>query len=136
MDQKQQNLLKQILKIPSFHKVKKYHNRIQTQFMIKPRTSQEQSGNYPFFHQNKNNTIKYHTRNQSHFYAQNYFPSDDEEYYKRNHLRFYSSQKPRSYSIDQPDIFEPFTRNEQIRQPRNNPISYNNIFRQQNPVDT
>ena len=38
-----------------------------------------------------------------------------------NHQQFYPSQRPRSYSIDQPDIFEPYTRNEQTRQPKNNP---------------
>ena len=45
------------------------------------RSSQEQSGNSPFFQQNKIiKKKKYHTRNQPHYYAQNYFPSDDEEY--------------------------------------------------------
>ena len=83
-------------------------------FHDQPRSSQEQSGNYPFFQQTKNNTNKNHTRNQPHYYAQNYLPSDDEENYKQNHQRFYSSQRPRSYRIDQPDIFEPYTRNEQI----------------------
>ena len=38
--------------------------------------------------------------------------------------------------IEQPDIFEPYTRNEQKRQPRNNPTSHNNNFQQQNPVNT
>ena len=38
MDQKQQNLLKQILKIPSFHKVKKYQNRIHDQTKNLPGT--------------------------------------------------------------------------------------------------
>ena len=50
--------------------------------------------------------------------------------------QFSSNQRPRSYSFDQPDIFKPYTRNEQIRQPRNNPTSYNNNFQQQNPVNT
>ena len=50
--------------------------------------------------------------------------------------RYFSSQRPRSYNIDQIDIFEPYTRDEQIRQPRNNPMSYNNNFQQQNPVST
>ena len=83
-----------------------------------------------FFKKSKNNTNKYHTRNQPHYDAQNYFPSEYEEYYNQNHQRFYSSQRPRSYSFDQPDYFEPYTRNEQIRQPGNNPISYNNNFQQ------
>ena len=87
-----------------------------------------------FFNKIKKN--KYHTRNKPHYYAQNHFPTDDEEYYNQNHQRFNSSQRPRSYSIDQPDIFEPYARYQQIRQPRNNPTPYNNIFQQQNPVNT
>ena len=53
-----------------------------------------------FFNKTKNNTNKYHTRNQPLYYAQIYFPSDDEEYYNQNHQRFYLGQRPRSYSID------------------------------------
>ena len=103
-------------------------------FHDQPRSSQDQSENYPIFQQNKNKTNKYHTRNQPHFYTANYFPSKDEEYYNQNHQRFYSSQKPCSYSFDQPDIFEAYTQNEQTRQPKNNPTSYNNNFLQQNSV--
>ena len=65
-----------------------------------------------------------------------FFPSDDEEYYNQNHQQFYSSQRPRSYSIDNPHFFEPYKRNKKIRQPRNNPTSCNNNFQQQNPVNT
>ena len=82
-------------------------------FYDQPRSSQEQSENYPFFQQNKNTTNKRHTENQPHYYAQNYFRSDDEKYYNQNHQRFYSSQRPRSYRIDQPDIFNTYTQNEQ-----------------------
>ena len=89
-----------------------------------------------FFHQRKNHTNKYHAKNQPHHYAQNYFLSDDDEYYNQNHQRFSSNQRPHSDSIDQPDIFEPYTQNEQIGQPRNNPTSYNNNFQQQDPVNT
>ena len=39
-------------------------------------------------------------------------------------------------SFEQPDVFEPYTRNEQIRKPRNHPTSHNIIFQQQNPVNT
>ena len=97
-------------------------------FHDQPRSSQDQSGNYPFFQQNKNNTNKFYTKNQPNYYAQKSFPSDDEEYYNQNRQRFYSSQRPGSYGDDQPDIFEPYTRNGQIRQPRKNPSSYNNKF--------
>ena len=46
------------------------------------------------------------------------------------------------WNIDQPeptyqqDVFEPYTRNEQTRQTRQNPASYNNNFQPQNPVHT
>ena len=65
-----------------------------------------------------------------------FFSSDDDEYYNQNHQRFSSNQRPRSYSNDQPDIFEPYTRYEQIGQPRTNPTPYNHSFQQQNPVNT
>ena len=105
-------------------------------FLDQPRSSQEQDGNYPFFQQRKNNANKYHTRNQPHHYTHNYFPSDDEEYNNQNHQRFSSNARPRCYSIDQPDIFETYTRNEQIGQTRTNPTPYNHVFQQQNPANT
>ena len=77
-------------------------------FHDQPRSSQEQNGNYPFFQQRKNNANK--------------------KRYNQNHQRFSSNQRPRSYTIDQPDIFEPYTRNEQITQPKTNPTPYNNNF--------
>ena len=49
-------------------------------FYNQPRSSQEQSENYPFFQQNKNHTNKYHTKNQPHYYTTNFFPSQNEEY--------------------------------------------------------
>ena len=62
---------------------------------------------------------------------------DDEEYYTQTHQQFYSNQKPRSYNIDQTDIFEPYIRDEQVKQIRINPTSQRkNKFQQQNPVNT
>ena len=55
-----------------------------------------------FFQQRENNANKNHAKNQLHQYAQNYFPSDDDEYYNQNHQQFSSNPRPRSYSIDQP----------------------------------
>ena len=57
-------------------------------FNGQPRSSQEQSKNYPFFLQNKNNTNRYHIRNQPPYYTTTYFPSDDEEYYNQNMIDF------------------------------------------------
>ena len=104
-------------------------------FLDQPQSSQEQSEKYPFFQQN-NHTSKYNTKNQPHYYPQSYFASDDEGNYKQNHQRFYSNKKSSSYNLEQPNFFEPYTRNEQIRQPRNNPTFHNNNFQQQNPVNT
>ena len=56
-----------------------------------PQTSQDQSENYPFFQQNKNNTQRNHIRHQTPSYTANYYPSDDEEYYNQNHERFYQN---------------------------------------------
>ena len=105
-------------------------------FHDQPRSSLEQNGNYPFFQQQKNNANKYYTKNQPHHYAQSFFPSDDDEYYNQNHQQFSSNQRPRFYSINQPDIFEPNKQNEQMRQLRSNPTTYNNNFQQQDPVKT
>ena len=91
---------------------------------------------YPFFQQNKHNTNKYYTRNHPPYYTANYSPSDDEENYNQNHQQFYTRQRPRSYSIDQPDIFDRYTRDEHARQPTNNPTSYKKVFQLQNTVNT
>ena len=40
-------------------------------FNDQPRSSQEQSENYPFFQQIKNNTNRYHTRNQPRYFTAN-----------------------------------------------------------------
>ena len=52
-------------------------------FNDQPRSSQDQSKNYLFFSKKRNNAIRYHTRNQSPYYAANYSPSDDEELYNQ-----------------------------------------------------
>ena len=99
-------------------------------FYDQTQSSQEQNGNYQIFQQRKNKTNKYHSKNQPHHYPQNYSPSDDEKYYKQNHQRFSSNQRPCSHRIDQPDIFDPYTRTEQEGQPKYKPTSYNNNFQQ------
>ena len=67
-----QNIPQPILNSVSFHN--------------QPLSSQEQRGNYSFF-QRKNNINKYHTKNQPQYYEQNFFPSDDEEYYSTIFLK-------------------------------------------------
>ena len=46
------------------------------------------------------------------------------------------SSQTKDYSFDQPDVFEPYTQNEQIGQPRYNPTTHSNNFQQQNPFKT
>ena len=41
-----------------------------------------------------------------------------------------------SYHVNQPDIFEPYTREQNMRQPRPNHASQNNNFYSQNPANT
>ena len=67
-------------------------------------------------------TNKHHTRNPPQY-------SEDQEYYSKNQQRFSTNQQSNNLNIDQPDtfyqpdLFEPYTRNEQIRQTRHNPKS-------------
>ena len=52
------------------------------------------------------------------------------------------NQQNNKWNIDQPDptyqpdLFEPYARNEQRRQTRQNPTSYNKSFQSQNPIHT
>ena len=79
--------------------------------------SQDQSENYPFFQQNKNNIQQNKNRHQTAYYTPNYFSSVDEDYY-------------------QTDVFAPYTQEHHMRQPRPNLASQNNIFYSQNPAST
>ena len=78
-------------------------------------------------------TNKHHIRNQPSY-------SEDEEYYHQNQQRFHANQQNYSWNvyqpdrIYQPDLFEQYTRNEQTRQTRHNPTSYNNNFQSENPI--
>ena len=80
-------------------------------------------------------TNKHHTGNQPHY-------SENEEYYSQNEQRFSTNQQNNNWVIDQPDpiyqpdLFEPNTRNEQTRQTKHNPTSWNNNFQSQNPITT
>ena len=96
-----------------------------------PKTSQHQSENYPFFQQKKNNLQQSRNRNRHRtpFYTSaDYFSSDDEEYYNQNHQPFYQNQRLHSYQVNQPDIFEPYTQEQHMRQPKSIRTSQNNNF--------
>ena len=103
-------------------------------FNDQPRDTLGRSENYPIFQQNKNMTNKHLIRFQPHY-------SEDEEYYHQNQQRFNANQQKNQWNIDQPDpiyqpdLFEPNTRNKQIRQTRHNPTSYNNSIQSENSVN-
>ena len=82
-----------------------------------PRNSQEQSENYPFFQQNKNNKQQNQNKHKTPHYTPNYLSSDDDDYY-------------------QPDIFAPYTQEYLIQQPRLSLESQNSNFYPQNPTST
>ena len=70
--------------------------------------------NYPFVRQNKNIANKHNARNQPH-YSENY------EYSYQNQ-RLNTNNHHNNWNIDQPDLFEPYTRNKK-RQTKHHPTS-------------
>ena len=98
--------------------------------------SQDQSENFPFFQQNKNNRQQNRYRHQTPHYTSNYFASDDEDYNNQNHQQFYQNQRLHSYHVNQPDIFETYTHEQHMQQPRPNLASQNNSFYSKNPACT
>ena len=70
-----------------------------------PRISQDQSENYPFFQQSKNNEQN-QGKHKTPYYTPNYLSSDDDDYY-------------------QPDIFAPYTQEYRVKPPRPNQASQN-----------
>ena len=53
-----------------------------------PRISQDQSENYPFFLQSKNNKQQNQKKLKTPYYTPNYLSSDDEDFYDQNHQQF------------------------------------------------
>ena len=80
-----------------------------------PRILQDQSENYPFFQQNKNN--KQQNQNKTPYYTPNYLSSDDDDHY-------------------QPDLFAPYTQDYRVQQPRPSLASQNTNFYLQNLAST
>ena len=101
-----------------------------------PRISQDQSENYPFFQQNKNNRQQNQNKQKTPYYTPNFFSSNYDNFHNQNHQQIFQNQRPHSYHVHQPDIFEPFIQAQHTRQPRPNHASRNNNFYSQNPVNT
>ena len=70
------------------------------------------------------------------YYTPNYLSSDDEDFYDQNHQQVSQNQRLHSYHVNQPDIFEPYKREQHMRKSRPNHASQNNNFHSQNPVNT
>ena len=77
-----------------------------------PRISQDQSENYSFFQQSKNNE-----QNPGKHSSPNYLSSDDDDYY-------------------QPHFFAPYTQKYRAKPPRPNQASQNTSYHPQNPANT
>ena len=50
--------------------------------------------------------------------------------------KFFQNQRLHFYHVEQPDVFEPYTREQRMRQPRPNHESQNNNFSSQNQVNS
>ena len=94
------------------------------------------SENYPFFQQNKNNKKPYQYQQKTPYYTPNYHSSDDDDFHDQNYQQNSQNQRLQSYHVHQPDIFEPYTREQHMRQPRPNYEPQNNNFYSQNPANT
>ena len=71
----------------------------------------------PYTRNEQTRQTRHSFRNRPHY-------SVDEKYYQQNQLRFNTNQQNKTWNFDQPDfiyqpdLFEPYTRNEQTRQTR------------------
>ena len=81
-----------------------------------PRNSQDQSENYSFFQQSKNDEQNQGKHNTP-YYTHNHLSSDDDDYY-------------------QPDIFAPYTQEYRAKPPRPNQATQKTNFYSQNPAKT
>ena len=54
------------------------------------------------------------------YYTPNYHSSDDDDFHDQNHQQTFQNQRLQSYHVNQPNIFEPYTRQQHMRQPRSN----------------
>ena len=86
------------------------------------------SENYPFFQQNKNSTKQYQFKQKTPYYTPNYHSSGDDEFHDQNHQQNFQNQRLQSYHVNQPDIFEPYTREQHMRQPRSNTDTKSNKY--------
>ena len=73
-----------------------------------------------FFQQNKNSKQPYQNKQKTSYYTPNYHSSDDDDFHDQNHQQNFQNQRLHSYHVNQTDIFEPYTREQHMRQPSSN----------------
>ena len=105
-------------------------------FNDNPRIPTDPSENYPFFQQNKNHKKPYQYKQKTPYYTPNYHSLDDDDFHDQNRQQSSQNQRIQSYHVNQPDIFEPYTLEQHMRQPRSNYEPQNNNFYSQNPANT
>ena len=105
-------------------------------FNDNPRIPTDPSENYPFFQQNKSSKQPYQNKHKTPYYTPNYHSSDDDDFHDQNPQQNFKNQRLHSYHVNQPDIFEPYTREQHMRQPRSNHEPQNNNIYSQNPANT
>ena len=104
--------------------------------MITHEIQQTQLKTTHFFNKNKNNKKPYQYKQKTPYYTPNYHSSDDDDFHDQYHQQNSQNQRLQSYHAIQPDIFEPYTREQHMRQPRPNYEPQNNNFYSQNPANT
>ena len=101
-----------------------------------PQNPTDPSENYSCVQQNKNSKQPFQNKQKTPYYTPNYLSSDDDDFHDQNHQQHFRNQRLHSYHVNQPDIFELYTREQHMRQPRPNHASQNNNFYSQNPANT
>ena len=76
----------------------------------------------------KNSKQPYQIKPKTPYYTPNYHSSHDDDVNDQNHQQSFQNQRLHSYHVNQPDIFEPYTREQHMRQPRSNHEPQNNNF--------
>ena len=104
--------------------------------MITHEIQQTQVKTIHFFNRKKNSKQPYQNKPKTPYYTPNYHSSHDDDVNDQNHQQIFQNQRLHSYHVNQPDIFEPYTREQHMRQPRSNHEPQNNNFYSQNPANT
>ena len=105
--------------------------------MITNKIQQTQVKTIHFFNKIKiiKKTIPIQTK-KTPYYTPNYHSSDDDDFHDQNHQQNSQNHRLQSYHVNQPDIFEPYTREQHMGQSGPNYEPQNNNFYSQNQANT